>query len=157
MHLSNEQTQAGLDKDMYDEATLVEVAIPLNMPYLSNQATYQRFNGTIQFNGTIYNYVKRKISNDTLHILCIPNMQQTQLHAAKRDYAKQLSDGSSNGKKSNESQAKKGSFFSEYNMHLSQYQFKDFAITATQNFALINASITDGFIETPGKPPQATA
>jgi len=156
MHLSDKQVAVKLDKNIYDETALTEITIPLNMPYVSNQADYERCDGSIQFNGTIYNYVKRKITNDTLHILCITNMQATQVHQAKGDYAKQLSDVPSNSKKANDSQGKKGSFFSEYNMLLSQYQFKAFVITSTQNITLINASITDGFIETPGKPPQAT-
>ena len=83
INLSDNHTEQLLDKNTYNDAALVEIAIPLNMPYMSNQANYERYDGSIEINGMHYNYVKRKINNDTLHILCIPNEEKTQLHEAK--------------------------------------------------------------------------
>lgn len=151
--LSDKQVVEQLDNAAYNDAELVEIAIPLNMPYLVSHDNYERYDGSIEFNGTHYNYVKRKVSNDTLRLLCIPNEQKAALITVKNDYAKQLSDAPL-GKKSNESTVKKSSFFSEYNNLSVQYNFTSIQAAIQQNSINKQALLTDCFIESPGKPPQ---
>lgn len=156
INISDKQTVAQLDKNLYDDASLVEIAVPLNMPYLSAQPDYERVNGSIELNGVQYNYVKRKINNDTLHILCIPNQQKTQLHAAKNDYTKQLADVSP-GKRANNPQTKKAAPFSEYCYHLVQYDLKMIIEATTKSFSSIQYFIPTGYTATQIKPPQVVA
>lgn len=156
MDLSDKQTAQQLDEHIYDDEALVEIAIPLNMPYVSNQDSYERYDGSIELNGMHYNYVKRKINNDTLHILCIPNDQKTQLHEAKNDYTKQLADASS-GKKENDSQGKKNTFFAEYNCEITQYSFGAVSTSSTQNIPAAQNFIPAEFIGNLIKPPQIIA
>jgi hypothetical protein len=151
--LSDKGAIAQIDKAAYEDAELVEIAIPLNMPYLQSQENYERCDGSIEFNGTHYNYVKRKASNDTLHLLCLPNTQKTQLYATKNDYAKQLSDASSN-KKGNESSVIKSSFFNEYSYQSMQYDLTVFH-TVVQHITDTYPFLASCFIETAGKPPQS--
>lgn len=153
INLSDKDIVRQLDNAAYTDAELVEIAIPLNMPYLVSRDKYERYDGSIEFNGTHYNYVKRKVSNDTLHLLCIPNEQKTELYSAKNDYTKQLSDASS-GKKSSESSIKKSSFFSEYNNQPVQYNFTSTALFIQHKKSLNQTLLTDCFIDAPGKPPQ---
>jgi len=157
IHLSDEQTAAQLDKNVYDDAALVEISIPLNMPYMSSQSNYERCDGSIELKGTHYNYVKRKINNDTLHILCIPNEQKTQLHEAKNDYTRQLTDLPSGNKKASDSQAKKGGFFSEYNNQITQYCFTAITPAVRQNTLALRYFIPKGYVDTQIKPPQVIA
>lgn len=154
INLSDKQVARAIDHAGYNDAELVEIAIPLNMPYLASHDNYERYDGSIEFNGLHYNYVKRKVSNDTLRLLCIPNEQKTELYSVKNDYAKQLSDVSS-GKKSNEPTVKKGSFFSEYSKQSVQYTFTVINSSIQYNKSFKQTLLTDCFIDAPCKPPQA--
>lgn len=58
--------------------------------------------------------MKRKISHDTLYILCITNNEKNRLSESQRDYAKLVSDASGNENEKEES-VKKLTFGSEYN------------------------------------------
>ncbi len=60
-----------IDNDNYVDENLVEVKVPINMQYFANWKNYERCDGEIEYEGTHYNYVKRKLSNDTLSIASI--------------------------------------------------------------------------------------
>ena len=49
-------------------------------------------------NGVFYSYVKRKIHNDTLYLLCLPNKNKTQLQSARLEYAGNVNDVPTNAK-----------------------------------------------------------
>lgn len=68
-----------LDKNRYADKDLVLIKIPLSLPYTTDNSSYTRVNGQVEFKGTYYNYVKRKISRDTLMLLCIPNAEKKRL------------------------------------------------------------------------------
>jgi hypothetical protein len=87
-HRADRQLENQLDHNIYDETQLVEIKIPLNLPYQSNWAGYQRYDGALELGGVLYQYVKRKVSNDTLYLLCIPNMQKMHLETAKNELFK---------------------------------------------------------------------
>jgi hypothetical protein len=79
-----------IDAGDYDEGQLIEVKIPMNLPYNSSWSDYETYYGETEYNGEHYQYVKRKLSNDTLFLLCIPNEEKTQINAAKVDFFKTL-------------------------------------------------------------------
>jgi hypothetical protein len=76
-----------LDAGNYDRNDLVEVKIPLHLPYYTN-SEYEAFSGETEYQGEIYQYVKRKISADTLYLLCIPHTEKNDLQVAKSDFFK---------------------------------------------------------------------
>lgn len=79
-----------LDAGEYDENRLVEVKIPVRLPYLASWSVYETYYGETEWNGEYYQYVKRKLSNDTLYLLCIPHDEKTRIQAAKTDYFKSV-------------------------------------------------------------------
>ncbi len=79
-----------LDAGNYDRSDLVEVKIPLNLPYYTDWAEYEDFNGEAEYKGEVYQYVKRKIVADTLYILCIPHTEKNDLQIAKSDFFKSV-------------------------------------------------------------------
>ena len=87
-HRADKQLKNQLDSNIFDETQLVEIKIPLNLPYQSNWAGYQRYDGALELEGVLYQYVKRKVSNDTLYLLCIPNMQKMRLETVKNELFK---------------------------------------------------------------------
>lgn len=153
---SNQQTVKQLDNNNYADANLVEVKIPINLPYSANWKNYERYDGEIEYNGTHYNYVKRKLSNDTLYVLCIQNQKKNELYSAKNSFTKQITDIPS-GKKSNEPTAKKSSSLSEYNNQITQYNFDINAIFIKQQGIFISPLIISLFTGIPGQPPDTTA
>lgn len=89
---SDLQLEALLDNDEYNEADLLTLKVPLNLPYQNNQEHFERVNGEITVKGKIYKYVKRKVSNGELVLLCIPNHNKMKLQSAKQDFFKYAND-----------------------------------------------------------------
>lgn len=82
---ANTQLVAKLDRNDYNDNQLIEIRIPLNMPYLTTQADFERCDGQVEVNGQHYNYVKRKIDNGQLVLKCIPNETRQRLQSARND------------------------------------------------------------------------
>lgn len=87
-HKTNEHLEALINGNSFDEAQLKELKIPVNIPYQTSWTSYQQYDGEIELNGTVYKFVKRKLSNDTLYLMCIPNTKKTRLETAKNDFFK---------------------------------------------------------------------
>ena len=79
----------------YSEDQLVEIQIPLKMPYYSDK-DYESVYGETDFNGEHLRYVKRKVSGNTLYLLCLPNKEKTSIVKVKNEFAKALNDVPSN-------------------------------------------------------------
>ncbi len=87
-----------LDNEEYSDEQLIEMKVPLPMPYQTNWSSFERYNGEIQIEGVHYNYVKRKVWNDTLILLCIPNHDKMQLNSAKEQFFSLVNDLDQKGK-----------------------------------------------------------
>jgi hypothetical protein len=101
MNRTDQNFEAKLDKGSYDESQLITVKLPLNLPYQSNWKDFERVNGEVNVNGTVYKYVKRKVFNDTLILQCIPHEEKTVLQQKADDYMGKVNDlpGNDNNKK----------------------------------------------------------
>ena len=104
---SDVQLEASLDKDLYDDADLVTITVPLSLPYLNNQSQFERVDGEINFNGKIYKYVKRKVTEGNLVLLCLPDYNKMRLQSEANASYKNISDvaTNSNSKKSSDSKS----------------------------------------------------
>jgi hypothetical protein len=92
-----------VDKGDYDSTDLITITIPVNIPYLCDWPEFRRVDGEIEFGGKIYRFVKRKVFNGQMILLCLPDENKTQLQAAGNDFFKSVNDLSSApaGKKQN--------------------------------------------------------
>lgn len=144
---------ASLDENKYNESELVEIRLPLNIPYTTNWKDYERCDGNIILNGIHYNYVKRIVFNDTMYLYCIPNQQKTELNNTKNEYAGQATDLPLN-KKSDQSTTKKNNGFDEYNMGISHYNFSALINSITRSPFFNNNKLTAGFLIKPTQPPE---
>jgi hypothetical protein len=92
-----------VDKGDYDSTDLITITIPVNIPYLCDWPEFRRVDGEIEFGGKIYRFVKRKVLNGQMILLCLPDENKTQLQAAGNDFFKSVNDLSSApaGKKQN--------------------------------------------------------
>jgi hypothetical protein len=115
----NDQLEVRLDNNAYDESQLVELKIPIHLPYQASWTAYQRYNGEIEINGILYKYVKRKVANDTLFLMCIANTKKMFLQTAKDDFFKISNDllQNNSSKKSDHSKSVFKYLQGEYDRH----------------------------------------
>lgn len=149
---SDKQLTQKLDNNLYSKNDLVEVKIPLCLPYQISRNDYERFDGNISFGGVHYNYVMRKVKNDTLHILCIANHKKMRLCDAQNNYQKLVSDVPSNQQNGN-SNLKKYSITVEYNIPAQYNLTVNITLLTRQNF-VTSSVLHDCFITTNDQPPE---
>lgn len=83
-YLQQQQVQTlqhQLNQSQYDEASLIEISVPLSLPYYNNWADFERYDGQIETNGITYTYVKRKVQDGKLILKCLPNTNQQKIKA----------------------------------------------------------------------------
>lgn len=83
---------ARLDQSDYLEKDLIEMKVPVNLPYQTNWSEFERYDGEVMIAGVHYNYVKRKLQNDTLILMCIPNTDKTKLFNARETFFSLVND-----------------------------------------------------------------
>ena len=90
---SNQQMQSQLDLRRYDESQLVSIKLPATeLSYYNNSAVFETVHGQIEINGIPYQYVERRIYNDSIELLCIPNQMTLNLQASGEDYFRLIND-----------------------------------------------------------------
>jgi hypothetical protein len=70
-----------IDSGDYEEASLVEISVPLNMPYQDRFTSFERSYGEITVDGQVYTYVKMKIESNLMILKCLPNSSKQQLRS----------------------------------------------------------------------------
>jgi hypothetical protein len=84
--------ETSLDTEEYNTDDLITIKVPLSMPYVNSWSEFQRVNGEIEVAGRVYKFVKRKIYEGQLILLCLPDDQKTHLKAAGDDFFKSVND-----------------------------------------------------------------
>lgn len=104
---ASDRLEAKLDKDQYDPNQLIEIRIPINLPYHNDWDQFERFKGEIELNGIHYSYVKRKVEKGELVLLCLPNSEKQMLSSARDQFFKLVNDlqQPSDGKKTDKGNA----------------------------------------------------
>lgn len=92
IYQSDRFVEQQISKGYYNVRDLVEIKIPVHIPYGQNWIGYQPVSGQVQLQQGCYNYVKLKITNDTLYVMCVPNYRTTKLIQSNIIYARQISD-----------------------------------------------------------------
>jgi hypothetical protein len=90
---SNAYLEKQVDKNRYDESDLISIKTKLNLPYYTGSDQFERAYGSITIDGTNYQYVKRRVHNDTLELLCLPNHASTKLQSVNNEVVKSFADG----------------------------------------------------------------
>jgi hypothetical protein len=81
-----------IEQNNYDESDLVSVKTPINLPYYTNNPTFERVDGEMEINGIVYQYVERRVYNDSVEIRILPNQDRLQIKNAKESFDKLASD-----------------------------------------------------------------
>jgi hypothetical protein len=84
---ADQQLVASLDNHNYSEEELISIKFPTgHLSYNISNSDFERVDGKIEINGEEYNYVKRRLVNDSLELLCIPNKKSTALNTARDEF-----------------------------------------------------------------------
>jgi hypothetical protein len=90
---SDHQFERQLDDNNYDESRLVSLKVPVTyLPYCNNSGNFERIDGQIEIHGVLYKYVKRRIYNDSLELLCIPNATAMKLQTTQNEIIRFVND-----------------------------------------------------------------
>jgi len=84
-----------LDRQQYNDKELISIKTPLHLPYYTSSTEYERAYGSVMVNGVTYEYVKRRVHQDTLELLCLPDKGKMELQTAENDFFKMSVDGTS--------------------------------------------------------------
>ena len=146
-----------IDIGNYNVAQLIEIKIPLNLPYYSSSLKYERYYGDIDFDGKYYNYVMRKVLNDTVYLLCLPNQSKAELNKAKLECASNVADinNTSPLKKGNLPAVKKNILTTEYFQQNIQFHLHNLSISDVEKEGVIFSSrLNQGKFVSPFQPPE---
>lgn len=154
---SDTKLEAKLDNNDYDESQLIELRVPINLPYHNDWNGFERFNGEIEINGVHYKYVKRKVEKGELVLLCLPNSEKQLLRSARDNFFKLVNDLQQNnsGKKSdnNNSSSLKG-LFSDYLKEKNNWTLALLSDPKT-NYTVSDIQISSSyFSSSPEQPPE---
>jgi len=149
---------ARIDREDYSDADLITLTVPLSMPYLQDSKDFERKDGEITINGKIYHYVKQKISQGNLVLLCLPDDQKTHLKNAKDDFfrlANELQNNTSQSKKSGENSQVIKLVISDYE-ELQASSVNLYSTSIDNSFySTISFAVQKGEGITPEQPPEA--
>lgn len=155
---SDEKMELALDENNYADQELISIKQPINLPYYQNTKTFQRVDGEIEIAGVYYKYVKCRIYNDSLELLCIPNTGKMKILEAKVDFSKMASDFQQNNskKKSNSDSKSFQKTISEFEEQQSACLASN-VISAVRNYLLLNNFFIDEpFTSSVDQPPDPT-
>lgn len=152
--------EARLDKDDYNPAELIEIRVPLNLPYHNDWTDFERYNGEIEINGVHYNYVKRKLEKGELVLLCLPNNEKQLLQSARDQFFQLVNDLQQPG---TEKSAQGGTLLmlknllTEYRQEENQWSIASISAPALHYLTTTFFLIPRNFARTPEQPPDTLA
>lgn len=129
---SDAMLELALDAKHYNDKDLISIKQPTNLPYYNNSKTFQRIDGEVEIDGVKYKYVKCRIYNDSLEMLCIPHVAKMKIDAAENAYAKVANDFQQDNDKK-----KSGSPSKSFQKTLSEYETLHLP-NAARSFCIIN-------------------
>ena len=144
-----------IENSDYDESSLIEIRVPLNAPYLSENSTeFERYDGELELDGVHYKYVKRKIVDGELVLLCLPNKSKTELQNSREEFFKLVNDLNHNQNKSKNSTSVYKSVTTEYKKENNAWAISCPTLENITYFNTFKASVAEGFKYIPEHPPK---
>jgi hypothetical protein len=81
--------QRTIDQGGFDEGQLIEIQVPLPIPYATDWPAFEAVEGVVTYQGAVYNFVERKYEKGHMVYRCLPNRRGTELQNA-REYFQSL-------------------------------------------------------------------
>jgi hypothetical protein len=140
----------------YDESNLIEFRVPLNAPYLTGNSTeFERFDGEVKLNGQHYKYVKRKIENGELVLLCLPNESKTEIQNSREEFFKLVNDLNNSSQNKSKSTTSFKTFVTEYKQENNSWDIPSLMNILLKPSLASTPNLAAGFNFIPEQPPKA--
>jgi hypothetical protein len=145
-----------IDNGDFNPSQLVEIKVPIGIPYYSSSFQFERYYGAIDMDGRYYNYVMRKVHSDTVYLLCLPDHARAELAKAKAIAGSIAADVPDTGtpKKGNDPAAKKQMSMTEYCQQVTGFDFNAVCYNQEGAGSRRSAELSSCFIGTPFEPPR---
>ncbi len=154
------QSDVQIVKQMYDNKVnsqkLVELKVPVNMPTIQDWTEYEHIEGQIQLNNAYYNYVRLKMTRDTMYLICLPNNAKANLIKANVIMVKNLNDVPLSKKGANNSTTKKAEWGYDNVYQVIKCDYTPLAELVREINNTLAVNLTKPYIESPGKPPNTS-
>ena len=155
-HEAAADMEVRLDLHHYNDEELIEFRVPLNLPYQTNWKEFERFDGEVEIAGVHYKYVKRKVEDGQLVVLCIPNETKMKLQTARDEFFKLVNDLSQPAKKSDKSNpGVYKSLTTEYWQTIAEWNVNDAGAVVQLHFKSPEFDLLSGILLTSEQPPDA--
>jgi hypothetical protein len=151
------QLEAKFDSNSYDDSQLIEIRVPLNMPYQNNWSAFERYDGEITVKGVLYKYVKRKVENNELVLLCYPNSDKMHLLNARDEFFKLANDFQQHNDSKKPTAPNTQAFknlVTEYVQQDNNWQLDAYAVTKGLYIEYNFSSLPEGHLPSPEQPPE---
>lgn len=135
-----------------DNAKLIEIKIPVHFPTMQDWTEYEVIEGQIQLKDAYYNYVRLKMTRDTMYFVCLPNTVKTRLEKANVIMAKEITDVPLS-KKGHDAALKKLTVPGNYSMQAFEYHYDDFGSIVKTVGRRLSSNFDAPYLDSPGKPP----
>jgi len=153
IHQADVQMVKEVYNDKINDSRFIELKIPVHMPTVTDWSDYEVVAGQVQLKDAFYNYVKLKMTRDTMYFICLPNTAKTRLVAANIITAKEISDVPMS--KKGDQATKRISTTDEYSLPVFNYQYAAFETFIKPGYNEISIGLNNPYIESPGKPPNS--
>jgi hypothetical protein len=147
---------ANLDQDKYSDADLISIKVPaVHLSSYVNSKEFQRVDGKIEIEGVQYNYVKRRFTEDSLELLCIPNKTSTSIQTARNEFFKLVNDLQHPGqsKKSDQHNTSFKGFNAEYYAGIQSFAIPDLTLVTRKAIDRYLLQIPSVYLTRAGQPP----
>jgi hypothetical protein len=81
-----------IEENSYNESELISIKTPINLPYYANNPKFERVDGEMVIDGVVYQYVQRRVYNDSIEIRVLPNQDRLHIKNAREDFYKLAAD-----------------------------------------------------------------
>ena len=156
---SSELTDQLID-NKYDETQLVSLKVPVtNLSYYQNSKEFEWIDGKIEIGGVQYKYVKRRIYNDSLEVLCIPDQMAIRLKAVRNEYFRFANDLQHPGQEKRQGANTYNSrpFSPDYYPISDPILIRTFSGSLTRRFCEVSFPISSSYVRVSERPPELTA
>ena len=147
---------ANLDREKYSDADLISIKVPaVHLSSYVNSKEFQRVDGKIEIEGVQYNYVKRRFTEDSLELLCIPNKTSTSIQTARNEFFKLVNDLQHPGqsKKSDQHNTSFKGFNAEYYAGIQAFAIPDLTLVTRKALDHYLLQIPSVYLTRAGQPP----
>jgi hypothetical protein len=87
-----------LDSDNYDREQVITLKVPVSIPYMPDQADFNKIEGKFEHQGQLYRIIKQRYAQDTLTIICVKDTEHEKIDRVLTDFVKTFTDKASDNK-----------------------------------------------------------